>query len=300
MRTYYVRQKMDIDDATYRKLWDERRIAVHYPRYKMGDDPKGIIPSGRPDNPSINPDDYPRRGKNAIRSLTKLAANGGYVCAEAPSQPEVMLGYVPKNSRIELVRGQWGSTKREAVLKSLKLRKVRLVHPCDFAVIAVGRPRQGAIMRWRRAGKTIENAVEGRPSRQSVDVLSYQQQEVMCSEFLRLKEAADLGLPRLACLLLPVGRTMKDIDIYGLSDSGKMILGQVTYLSLGACGKKKKALLSYADAGRNALVLFCRCNAPTRVEGIRIAPIQSVYDHFRRHPVGRSWLKKATPSLSSR
>jgi hypothetical protein len=36
--------------------------------------------------------------------------------------------------------------------------------------------------------------------------------ESMCAEFLRLPAAEREGLPRLVHLLLPVGRTMKDVS----------------------------------------------------------------------------------------
>ena len=241
MDTYYIRhtEALDIDGATRERLWRERRIAIHFPHYKHGQDPHGDIPEGEPDNASLDLDDYPSRGRNAMRALIGLAKTGGYVCAEYYGQHQCMLGFVDPDSQIELLRGQWGSRNgcdgRQAILKTLPLKNFKFVNSSDFAVIFVGRPRQGTIMRWKRAGKSIENEVEGRQSIPALGDLSPDQQEVMCSEFLRSASAEQFGLPRLAHLLLPVGRTMKGIDICGTTISGLTLFAQVTYHCLEDC-----------------------------------------------------------------
>jgi hypothetical protein len=59
--------------------------------------------------------------------------------------------------------------------------------------------------------------------------LSPSQQEILCSEFLRMPEVESRGLPRLVHLLLPPGKTMRDIDIVGTAADGKRLLAQVTF-----------------------------------------------------------------------
>ncbi len=296
MNTYYIRhtEGLDIDDATRQRLWDDRRIAIHYP-----DDKNGKLL--RHDNRSLDLADYPSAGRRAMRPLIELAKNGGYVCAEYYQQRECILGYVRPASTIELIRGVWGSRNdlegREAILKSLRLEKVKLVSPCNSAVILVGRPQQGTIMRWRRAGKTIENAVEGRWAIPSLALLSPDQQEIMCSEFLRSVNAQQLGLPKLAHLLLPVGRTMRGIDICGINESGIMLFAQVTYLGLERCGAKLETLVEYRDAERNALVLFCDCADVMDKDGVKIVPLRKVYDVFVTTPTGKVWLERATNAV---
>src|SRR5215469_17693150 len=131
-------------------------------------------------------------------------------------------------------------------------------NPSDFAVIFVGRPRQGTIMRWKRAGSTVENAVERKQPIPSLGDLSPDQQETMCSEFLRSGSTEKLGLSRLAHLLLPVGRTMKGIDICGITTSGHTLFAQVTYRGIEDCQEKIDKLLAYRDSGRNIL-FSCNC-----------------------------------------
>ena len=173
------------------------------------------------------------------------------------------------------------------------LRKVNFVNPSDFAVIFVGRPRQGTIMRWKRAGSTVENAVERKQPIPSLGDLSPDQQETMCSEFLRSGSTEKLGLSRLAHLLLPVGRTMKGLDICGITTSGHTLFAQVTYRGIEDCQEKIDKLLAYRDSGRSILVLFCNCKEPKQTQGIQVVPLQIVYKTFAATPTGKLWIKRA-------
>lgn len=292
MDTYFIRHtdELDIDDATRRKLWEERRIAIHFPREKDGKLHKR-------DNPSLDLGDYANRDRRAMRALIALAKDGAYVCAEYFQRNECVLGYIKPASSIELFRGTWGSSNecdgREAILKSLRLEKVKLIRPCHSAVILVGRPRQGTITRWKIAGKTIENIVEGKRTKPTLGLLSNAQQEILCSEFLRSSGTERLGFPKLVHLLLPVGRTMRGIDICGISESGSMVFAQVTYLDLEHCDAKLDALVQYRDAEKNDLVLFCNCAEPTEKSGIRIFPLRTVYDAFATTETGKLWIERA-------
>jgi hypothetical protein len=293
MDTYYIRhtQAMDVDDAMRQRLWKERRIAIHFPHDKGGKLPKR-------DNASLDLADYPRGGRKAMRALLRLSEEGGYVCAEYFRERECILGYVSPASKIDLIHGKWGSIHgyagREAVLKSLRLEKVKLVSPNHTAVMLVARPRQGTIMRWKTARETIENIVEGKRIKAALSLLSDKQQEIMCSEFLRSAIAARLGLQKMVHLLLPVGRTMRDIDICGITESGSMVFAQVTYSAVEHCRKKLDALQRYRDEGKNALVFFCNCDEPTEEDGVKIVPLRTVYDTFAASSTGKLWIERAT------
>jgi len=149
-------------------------------------------------------------------------------------------------------------------------------------------------MRWHKAGNRIRDAVEGIVVAPCCGELGAEQQETLCAEFLRSAVPPDLGLPRLASLLLPVGRTMRDIDIYGLTESGVAIFGQVTFAHFKACGRKLRALRGYRDGNRNLLILFCDCDKAMTVDGIRIIPLRLAYDSFIATPGGKLWIDRAT------
>jgi hypothetical protein len=146
MDTFFIRhtEVLDVDQPTRDFLWKNRKIAIHYPHDKS----RGLR---KQDNRSLSLDDYSGSARTYMRILRELATDGGYVCADYYQHPESVLGYVKPSSKIELLKGKWGTRNelkgRTAILKCLSLNKVKLVSPADFAVIFAARPRQGAIMR---------------------------------------------------------------------------------------------------------------------------------------------------------
>ena len=292
MNTYFIRHTvdLDIDDETRQRLWDERRIAIHYPHdkhSKLNDH----------DNKSTDPGDYSGSGLSCMTILSELGSEGGYVCAQYYPRPERLVGCVKPGSHIELLEGTWGSRNgldgRHAILKTLRLTRTKVVKPVDYAVLQVGRPRQGAIKRWPSARETIKNLVEDVTNKPALCDLSESQQEILCSEFLRLPQAEKLGLPRLAHLRLPTGRTMPDIDIIGIATDGKPLLAQVTYASLSNAEWKLDRLALYQDHKRAHLVLFCNCSAQTTSQGVTIFPIEQAYRIFASTPLGAATLRKS-------
>lgn len=148
-------------------------------------------------------------------------------------------------------------------------------------------------MKWPSAGDTIRNLVDGLVSLPKLSNLNATQQEILCMEFLRGAEALECGLPMLRHLLLPPGRTLKDLDIVGLATDGRRIMAQVTYAAHGSklVGEKLERLRPYAGEGNPHLVLFCQCDAPVEDKGITLFPIGWVYRSFTATPEGRQWLQ---------
>ena len=255
--------------------------------------------SSRRDNPSLDLADYhPKKGKRQMPALTALAKDGGYVCAEYSWQSDCLLGRIRTGSKIDLMRGTWGSSEssgRTAILKTLRLGMVKRVSPAESAAFLVGRPQQGTIMRWRSIGNRIENLVQGRRTAPSLRDLTTPQQEILCSEFLRGNRR--FGLPKLANPLMPVGRTMRGIDICGLTDSGANLFAQVTYANIDTCQWKLDTMLEYRNGKRNVLVFFCDCPEPRDEDGVKVFPMSMVYRAFVAGPSGKDWLKRATNPL---
>src|SRR5213596_4043336 len=127
MNTYFVRHNtsLDIDDDTRRRLWEEHRIAIHFP-IRLWEEHGKACEFPPQDESSINPDDYTGSAKKCMRKLVELATMGGYVCAQHHPHDEWMLGFVQPDSKIELLLGKWGGSRyqgRTAVLKTLHLDK---------------------------------------------------------------------------------------------------------------------------------------------------------------------------------
>jgi hypothetical protein len=169
--TYFIRhtESLRIDEKTRRRIWNDRRIAIHFPSDRAGK------MRGR-DNTSVDPADYsPKKGKKQMKALAQLGSAGGYVCAEHHGHKRCMLGFVRPQSKIELIRGHWSIQSdypgRVAILKTLKLAKVKLVHPTESAAFLAGRPRMGTISPWYSVGKLIKAIVKGEKIRLSLDLL---------------------------------------------------------------------------------------------------------------------------------
>jgi hypothetical protein len=119
----------------------------------------------------------------------------------------------------------------------------------------------------------------------------------MCSEFLRTPDAESLGLARMAYLLLPVGRTMKDLDICGITESGNRVLARVTYCKLDDAQGKLAKLREYRADPDDTLILFCRSEVQTERERVKVVPLEAVYERFTSSRGGRVWLKAATSEI---
>ncbi len=286
MQTFFIRHSigLGISDATRRRLWDERRIAVHYP-----EDRKGKLQ--RTDNESLDPADYGGYAKTVMSIFQRLRSEGGYVCAQYFGQSELLIGTIAPNSKMTLLRGERGSSTRPAVLKTLRLADAKLLQPRDHSIIAASRPRQGTIGQWHAVGDAIAALIEQRKPPLSWQLLSYRQHEVGCSEFLRLPDALQFGLPRLQSLILPVGSTLKDVDFIGIAYDGKRIFAQVTYSDLHNVAWKLDKLRQFVSPKKSHVILFCACDAPSVQDGIHIFPVQQVFRTLKSFDWGRQFLR---------
>ena len=281
--SYFARhtERLLIRDEDLGRLWDEDKIAIHYP-----DDKSGRLAT---DSRSTNPEDYEGPAKTAIRRLHELGEKGGYVWMESRVESgRAKVGYVEPDSGIELDEdAQWevGSTEAlhrkdddKAILKTIKLTRVRHVERGQQMGLRAGRPQQGTIVRWHKCGSRLVDLVEDRPPSVEWDNLSTEQQEAACAEFLRFQQRGET-LPRLNYLLLPVGRTLEDVDIYGLAEDGREIFAQVTHHSLDskAVSEKEENLKKYGSDGAY-LIFFGVGKGQTEVDGITFVRTGEVMD----------------------
>jgi hypothetical protein len=294
-QSYFVRhtQALRVRDEDLKALWDEDRIAVHYP------DPGGVL--GEHDSSSKDPEHYRGTGKTAMKHLQSLSKSGGYVWAESfvSGDGSAKIGCVKPGTPIQLttdpqipIDARWDLRGRPddfpkrsngdlAVLKTLKLSNTKPVGRYEQMGLRAGKPRQGTIARWN-CGTRLEDLVEGRDPKKDWPTLFTEQQEAVCAEFLRLQQRKD-DLPRLRYLLLPVGRTLKDVDIYALADDGRTIFAQVTYHSRDSTQEKESKLQKYGQEGAH-LVFFGRGEGPPDDSKIRFVPVEEVEKWIEDEP----------------
>jgi len=290
--TYFIRHSsaLDIDAETLETLWAEDKIAIHYPH-----DEHGTFANG--DSRSINPKDYVSSAKSALQRLLNLAIDGGYVFATYRGRPGGKVGFVKPGSTVELFHGNWGNQNnlknREAVLKGLRLTQVRNLTAGEAIFLTAVQPRQGTFCQWRKVGQRVV-ALVNHSAAVGLNSLTPDLQEVMCMEYLRTENARKRGLPILRHTLMPVGRTMKDIDILGVSENGKILSAQVTFKNLEPNGSKLKKLDPYRSEG-SITIYFCKCDHPLEIKGHLIFPLQKVFKDFCIDDAeGREWFRLAT------
>lgn|SRR5690625_432208 len=290
--TYFIRHgsALDVDPYTLDRLWTEDWIAIHYPHDKSGDFSCG-------DSRSLTPSDYTGHARSALKRLHDLARDGGYIFATYRGKPGGKVGYVSPGSSVQLFRGSWGGKNRlqgrEATLKALQLSQTRNLTAEEAIFLTAVQPRQGTFCRWRKVGQRVIALVTGAPA-SGLDSLTPDLQEVMCMEYLRTERARMRGLPVLRHTLMPVGRTMKDIDILGVSETGKIISAQVTFKTLKVGDSKLRKLDPYLLQG-NETIYFCRCEQTLRIEGHLVFPLKHVFDDFcLGSDAGEEWFRIAT------
>ncbi len=262
MKTYFIRHTAEllVNQEDLRRLWDENRIAVHYP-------PKGDREY------SSDPNDHKRGDRNVIERFLGLARDGGYVWAESYVHPRLAkIGVVKPNSTVEPFEAEWLETDlrvlesrfsaragKAAMLKSLLLTESEDVKRDEFRALLAGRPRQGTLAVWHKARSRLRWHLEGETHPMEWRDLTPALQEAACAEFL--KEDHDIpGVPVIARLLLPVGRTLEEIDIYGQAEDGGEVLGQVTLHRKDTPKANRKADKLRRNKGKDRnLIFFCRC-----------------------------------------
>lgn len=225
-----------------------------------------------------------------MRRLEELKKHGGYMWAQYYFTPVVKIGLVEPGTPVVLRESRWGNQYKGrlgdvAVLKTMRMTKVREIESGDLMVLRATRPRQGTISRWPSAADRVRLAVEGETPSLAWRNLAPSQQEIVCSEFLR---EAPAGLPKLKFLLLPPGRTMKDIDIVAVAEDGNRLLAQVTYHTLADAEGKLNALRHYVDRDAHTL-LFCRAREVSENDGVLVVPVALVEEWLLRNERHARW-----------
>lgn len=290
-KTYFIRHgsALDIDAQSIESLWSNDCVAIHYPH-----DKSGVFAQG--DSRSLVPSDYVGNAKSCMQRMLDLARDGGYVFATYRGKPGGKVGYVAPGSEVELFPGTWGKKNklegRPAVLKALRLAEARNLSAEESISLKAVQPRQGTFCRWRSVGKRVEAIMSGVAPSELLS-LTPDLQEVMCMEYLRTEAARKRGLPVLRHTLMPVGRTLKDIDIFGISETGRIISAQVTYKLLEPNGSKLRKLDAYLQSGGHT-IYFCRCKEQQEIEGHIIFPLQWVFEEFcLGDEFGKKWFELA-------
>jgi hypothetical protein len=280
MKTYFARHSgnLDVGDDVIADLRIRHLVAIHYPwtKFSTGDDP---------DSRSLYADDYDKAAKGAIVAFNEAANHGGYVFATYRSQSKALLGKIAPGTPISLLTTQWASDpSKPAVLKTLQLSSCIEIPLSQQASLLAFAPRQSTFVSWHGIQNRIKLMLEGEKPRSSLSALTPTSQEVLCAEYLRTHNVE--ALPRLVALLMPVGRTMRDVDIVGIATDGRPLVAQVTYANEPGKLKRFREL----DDGSCHMIYFSGATERQVFGNVHIVPISDAYESYTSTDVGRAWL----------
>lgn len=292
MNSYYARHssKLDISSSFKKRLYDEDKIFIHYPHYPNRS--PALTPE-TPDNASLDSQNYPKNDGHVVRRFVNAAQTGGFVFADYGTALPYKIGIVSSKSKISLEYGEWGNKwqkdYRKATVKTLQLTQVQILTPEQAILFKLGRPRQGTFQQWHAIGKRLAFRLTGKPSDFNLSYLTPDQQEVMCGEFFRSDLPNQFGLPRIATYLTPIGRTMADVDIYGLTATGRNVFVQVTHA--GVIEQKVEKIQHLTQSPNNHVIYVSQAVDPKPHPGITFFSLNKIYDAFcLNHPASKQWL----------
>lgn len=274
MKSYFIRHTkgMAVVEDAIDYLWKQDKIAIHFP---FEDETKKHVE----DSTSVDEKDYKKtNAKRAISTFSELNTSGGYIWAEYRNRKYAKVGkIVPESFEIYVTKWLPGrfTYERKAKLKTLQIdrKSVKVISPSKAMSLRAARPRQGTIRRWPSVKDRLKCLVEEMPIAKSWDSLFPSEQETVCCEYLRHPDVTEC--PTLKRLLLPVGRTLEDVDIFGYAVDGKNLFAQVTYYKKARAKKKIRDLKKY-DNLRSHLVFFCDCEEIEFEDNILFIPIERV------------------------
>jgi hypothetical protein len=260
---------MLVPDKDLENLWNQHRIAIHFPGEKS------LNSFEAPDLRTLDREKYGDERK-AIDRFLELGREGGYIWAETRVAKDAMIGKVLSGTDPKFYEAEWEARHKgkKAWLKTLRLESVKPVPLNKLRALRAQAPTRGTISPWKNVGDLLERLVEGKDIQPKWNLLLTDTQETLCSEFLR--EGVIEGRAKLANLLLPVGRTMEDIDIYGIDSEGRRVIGQVTNYGEGPnLDKKIRELAKYGQNGAQ-LYMFCDVSETREKGKVLLVPTKLV------------------------
>lgn len=269
MEAIFIRHNMGEDEKTQKetlqKMWNDRVIVLDYEKKR-----------------SIDPDDYKyENSKKAIRKLVNYCDKGVLVGADYRRlhKDRMLIGEIPPGTPIE-----YRTYDGYEYYKAVTLSKAMEVSFIEYPVLMTIQPRQAAITGWPSAKKILDALVNGKKIPFEVNSLSLEQLEVLCYEYLKINRM-------IRHLLLPIGRTLRDIDIFGIDENERKVFAQVTF-SKNPLEIKGKAERLNEFKNSNQLYFFCpQGSIIIDFPNIKYISIEDAFNSF----IGSHLLKNMLP-----
>lgn len=220
-QTRYIRHTSIKSLPALKVFFKQRRFVLDYEKIKSAD-----------------PDAYKgKSAKQAMIRLGKFCNEGGMVAADysALKTGYMLIGFISPGSKIEIL-----SAAGYGFYKAVTIENAKEISCLTYPVLLSRRPRMGGVLSdWSDVRPVLEAAYHGKALPPEAKSLSSSQLEILCYEYLR-----ETG--RLTHLLLPIGRSLPNIDILGIFENGNRVAAQVTFSEdTKNLSEKWKALAQY-------------------------------------------------------
>jgi len=263
MQPVFVRHNCSSTSEVLRQLWNERLIALHY------EDIFSVLPS-----------DYYPAGRKALERLWKYCKSGAIVGANYSrlDGSRMLVGKIIPGSDViakEFIDPETGA---KFIYKTVHLENSRIIRYSDYPLLVGVQPRQATITGWPSAKQVLTAALMNNALPRQPSNLHPSQLEVLCYEWLRTSS-------NLERLVMPIGRGLIDIDIFGVTATGNRVLAQVTHsVNLTELKDKESRLLQHAGTSDSVFFFLPELNLLPHNAKVKQITFANVLDDLQSSP----------------
>lgn len=257
MQSVFIRHNCSSTPHVLRQLWERRLIALHYD-----------------DDFSTDPADYFPAGRKALKRLWGYCNDGAIVGADYRrlDGSRMLVGFLEQGTQVFSEEFHDPSSGESFIYKVAALSNAVEVPYADYPLLVGVQPRQATLTGWPSAKDALLAAVEGRSLPRKANSLHPSQLEVLCYEWLR-------STGQLERLVLPIGRGLMDIDIFGIDKNGKRVICQVTYSKHSADLSDKQSRLLRHARDIDSIYFFLPEDAPLVAgDGVELVTFRKVLE----------------------
>lgn len=262
-RVLFIRHLIRCTTQTLQSMYDRRYFVLDY-------QPFGPDPALYSETSAVN----------AIKRLNAFCKSGGWIAADYKDlrNGKILVGKVLPNTKVEML--DYENYKGYKGVLIVDAKEISLM---DYPVLQSLMPRLGGILTdYSKAKTALIAAYTDQPLPTAVYSLSTEQLETLCYEYMRINGLIDH-------LLLPIGRTLRDVDIIGIDSEGNTIAAQVTFeTSAVELNRKSLALTQFGNSKYSSKFIFFSETPPTELATSgKFISITEVFDFFliKRHPL---------------
>jgi hypothetical protein len=261
-RVYFIRHTWNEENGPSSLLKEKGYFGIHYVNQPR----------------SVNPEDYTGDAKRILTALRDMDSDD-LICSSF-NEEYLEVGTIDKDFGIQLV--DYKSPSGESwVLKVARHKPERKdkFYFAKFPMLLAAMPRQGTFGEWHLMREQILSIYDNGSVKFNYTALAPAQIEALCVSYL-------FHSRRLVCQSLPFGRTLKDIDIVGLDQSGERILAQVTFSTDKAKVKKKSEALGRYSSLSPHLLFFAPSKMRDQISNQEFISLETVWDYWAKESGG--------------